>query len=126
MNGVKAVDVSGATIPAKGGGVTQRDFLGNLKNALRWLADKAASALPRIIGSIISWIFRVSANIVVWPAQNLWALLVAGGAVIIAVANKYNQKRQRRVERTKLYGKNETATIVNDRFLDSFKIKWGQ
>ena len=57
---------------------------------------KAASALLGIIGSIISWILRMTVNVVGWLAQNLWAFLVASGAHIIAFLNIYNQKRQRR------------------------------
>ena len=96
-----AAVTSAVTIPATGGGVTPNPpksphIFNHLKNALRWLADKAASALPEIIGSIISWIFRVAENVVSWLNQNLWALLVAVGALIIAVVNKYNQKRQQR------------------------------
>ena len=44
----------------------------------------------------------MTANVVGWLAQNLWTLLVAGGALIIAFVNKYNQKRQLRRTKAKV------------------------
>ena len=102
VENLKAAGASvAAAIPATGcGGNTpnlpeSKAILDHSKNALRWLAVNAASALPGIIGSIISWIFCVAANIVGWLPQNLWASLVAVGALIIAVINKYKQKRKK-------------------------------
>ena len=65
----------------------------SFKKALRWLAHKAAKALQGIIGSIILWIFRVTASVIGWLAENLWELLVAGGVLIVAAVNKYNRRR---------------------------------
>ena len=64
-----------------------------MNDGLRWQAEKAAAALPGIIGSIISWIFRVAANVVGFLAENLWLLLIAAAGLIISAVNKYNQKR---------------------------------
>ena len=69
------------------------NVLDSLKDGLRWLAEKAAAALPGILGSIISWIFRVTANVVNFLAKNLWLLSIAAAGLIISVVNKYNQKR---------------------------------
>ena len=38
----------------------------------------------------------MASNVAGWLAQNLWALLVPIGALIIGVVNKCNQKRQQR------------------------------
>ena len=84
---------------------------------MRWLADIAALALSGIIGSIISWILRVTANVVGWLAQNLWTLLLAGGALIIAVVNKYIVKKGNNTElKEKVCSKIKMAAIINDRF----------
>ena len=46
------------------------------------LADKALAALPRIIGSIISWILNRAKEVIGWLSQNLWALMTGVGVLI--------------------------------------------
>ena len=55
------------------------------------LAD--LNQIQGILGSIISWIFRVAANVVGFLAKNLFLLLLAAADMIMSVVNKYNQKR---------------------------------
>ena len=53
-----------------------------LSQLLGKLADKALASLPRIIGSIISWIFNRAKEVVGWLSQNLWALITGVGVLI--------------------------------------------
>ena len=53
-----------------------------LASLLGKLASKAASALPRIIGSIVSWILNRAKYAVGWLSQNLWALIVRVGGFV--------------------------------------------
>ena len=53
-----------------------------LASLLGKLASKAASALPRIIGSIVSWILNRAKNAVGWLSQKLWALIVRVGGFV--------------------------------------------
>ena len=53
-----------------------------LSQLLGKLADKAMTALPGIIGSIISWILNRAKDVVGWLAQNLWALITRVGVLI--------------------------------------------
>ena len=46
------------------------------------LASKAASALPGIIVSIVSWILNRAKEAVGWLSQNLWALIVGVGGLV--------------------------------------------
>ena len=46
------------------------------------LADKTLASLPRIIGSILSWILNRAKEVVVWLSQNLWALITGIGVLI--------------------------------------------
>ena len=55
------------------------------------LAD--LNQIQGILGSIISWIFRVAANVVGFLAENLFLLLLAAADMIMSVVNKFNQKR---------------------------------
>ena len=53
-----------------------------LASLLGKLASKAASELPRIIGSIVSWILNRAKEAVGWLSQNLWALIVGVGGFV--------------------------------------------
>ena len=46
------------------------------------LADKALASLPRIIGSILSWLLNRAKEVVGWLSQNLWALITVAGVLI--------------------------------------------
>ena len=48
--------------------------LHTIANFLKQLAGKAAAALPGIIGSVLSWIFKTASKGFEWLAGNLWAL----------------------------------------------------
>ena len=73
-----------------GGGVADwaKKTLRALGQALARLAGKAASALPGIIGSVVSWLLRLLASGATWLAGNLWALVVAlGGLLFVAMTS---------------------------------------
>ena len=53
-----------------------------LSQQLGKLADKALASLPRIIGSIISWILNRAKEVIGWLSQNLWALITGVGVLI--------------------------------------------
>ena len=68
----------------------QLDTLGKL---LAKLAGKAASALPGIIGAIISWLLSATGKVINWLANNLWALLVFVAGLLLMAARKYIDKK---------------------------------
>ena len=49
------------------------------------LAEKAAVALPGIIGSVVSWLFSKAGQVVGFVAEHLWTLLVV---IAVALVNK--------------------------------------
>ena len=53
-----------------------------LASLLGKLASKAASALPGIIGAIVSWILNRAKEAVGWLSQNLWALIAGVGGLV--------------------------------------------
>ena len=53
-----------------------------LSSLLGKLAAKEGAALPRIIGSIISWILNRAKEVVGWLSNNLWALITGVGVLI--------------------------------------------
>ena len=67
-----------------GGGAREwiRNKLIALSQLLGKLADKAMTALPGIICSIISWILNRAKEVVGWLSQNLWALITGVGDLI--------------------------------------------
>ena len=60
-----------------------RNKLKALVSLLGKLGMKAAEALPGIIGGIISWILNRVKDVVGWVSQNLWALFVGIGGLLI-------------------------------------------
>ena len=80
-----------ATPPTKPGGVKDwvKKQLSNIAKLLGDLAGKAASAIPGIIGSIVSWLLSTTGNVVNWFAQNLWTLLVIVVGMLFTAINKY-------------------------------------
>ena len=68
----------------------QLDTLGKL---LAKLAGKAASALPGIIGAIVSWLLSATGKVINWLANNLWALLVFVAGLLLMAARKYIDKK---------------------------------
>ena len=59
-----------------------------LGHTLAQLAGKAAAALPGIIGSIISWLLNLLSKTAGWLAENLWALVVAIGGLLIVIVRE--------------------------------------
>ena len=57
--------------------------------ALAKLAGKAAAALPGIIGSIVSWLLSTSRKTATWLAENLWALAIAVGTMLLVAARDW-------------------------------------
>ena len=74
---------STTTSDKKGG---SREWIKNklkaLSSLLGKLAAKAGTALPGIIGSIISWILNRAKEVVGWLSNNLWALITGVGVLI--------------------------------------------
>ena len=74
---------STTTSDKKGGA---REWIKNklkaLSQLLGKLADKALALLPRIIGSILSWILNRAKEVIGWLSQNLWALITGVGVLI--------------------------------------------
>ena len=63
--------------------------LQSLGRALAKLAGKAAAALPGIIGSIVSWLLSLLAKTAGWLAENLWAVVVAAGGLLLVAAREW-------------------------------------
>ena len=63
-----------------------REWIKNKLKALSQLSgklvDKALALLPRIIGSIISWILNRAKEVIGWLSQNFWALITGVGVLI--------------------------------------------
>ena len=53
------------------------------------LAGKAASALPGIIGSLVSWLLNLLGKTATWLAEHLWVLVVAVGGLLFGVAREW-------------------------------------
>ena len=66
-----------------------KKHLRSLGRILAKLADKAAAALPGIIGSIVSWILSLLGKTAVWLAENLWAVLLAVGGLLLVAAREW-------------------------------------
>ena len=59
-----------------------------LKNLLAKLAEKAGTALPGIIGSIVSWILNRVKDVVGFIAKETWILVVGIGVILIESIRK--------------------------------------
>ena len=60
-----------------------------LGRALANLAGKAAAALPGIIGSIVSWLLGALGKTATWLSDNLWALVIAVGTLLLMAARDW-------------------------------------
>ena len=71
--------------PADKGGLKEwaKKHLQALGRMLAQLAGKAAAALPGLIGGIVSWLLNLVSKTVGWFAENLWALVVAIGGLLL-------------------------------------------
>ena len=88
QTGGGGVSPSPTPSPHDKGGLKEwvKKHLQSLWQALAKLAGKAASALPGIIGSIISWLLNLLAKTAGWLAETLGALIVAVGGLLLALA----------------------------------------
>ena len=79
-----------------GGGVKEwiKKHLQALGRALANLAGKAAATLPSIIGSIISWLLSTLGKAATWPADNVWALVIGVGALLLMAAREWQVRPQ--------------------------------
>ena len=66
-----------------------KKHLQSLGRLLAKLASKAAAALPGIIGSIVSWLLSLLAKTAGWLAENLWAVVVAVGGLLLVAAREW-------------------------------------
>ena len=53
------------------------------------LAQLAAAALPGLVGGIVSWLLNLVSKTVGWFAENLWALVVAIGDLLLVSAREW-------------------------------------
>ena len=76
----------GPVVPSKSGtGDVKKwvkDQLKHLASLLGKLAEKAAVALPGILGSLVSWLVTQVKNAVNWLADHLWAMVAGVVAVL--------------------------------------------
>ncbi|MEW8329975.1 MAG: hypothetical protein AB2692_03495, partial [Candidatus Thiodiazotropha sp.] len=82
--------------PSDKGGVKEwvKKHLQALGRALANLAGKAAAALPGIIGSIVSWLLSTVGKTAAWLAENLWALVIAVGTLLLVAARDWLSRPQ--------------------------------
>ena len=77
---------SGSTSGGDGKGDGAREWIKNklkaLSQLLGKLANGALASLPRIVGSIISWILNRAKEVIGWLSRNLWALITGVGVLI--------------------------------------------
>ena len=87
---------SPAPKPSDKGGVKEwiKKHLQALGRALANLAGKAAAALPGIIGSIFSWLLSTLGKAATWLADNVWALVIGMGALLLVDAREWLSQRQ--------------------------------
>ena len=65
-----------------------------LGRALANLVGKAAAALPGIIGSIVSWVLSTLGKAALWLAENLWALVIGVGTLLLVAARDWLARPQ--------------------------------
>ena len=68
--------------------------LKTLAGWLKKLAEKAAAALPGVIGAIVSWLLKTAGSVATWLAEHLWAVAAALVAAT-AVTLRRSRHRQR-------------------------------
>ena len=54
---------------------------------------RAAAALPGIIGSIVSWLLSTLRKTATWLAENLWALAIVVGTLLLVAARDWLARR---------------------------------
>ena len=83
---------AGATIGAVIGVITNslKKLGKGLANGLKTLGQKAASALPGLIGAIASFLFKAAASVIGFLAEHTWLLILA---VVAFLFQKLIKKR---------------------------------
>ena len=71
---------------ARPGTISQAIRQGQFGHALANLLGKAAAALPGIIGFIVSWLLNTLEKTATWLAENLWAMAIAVGTLLLVAA----------------------------------------
>ena len=72
-----------------------------LAKGLRWLGDKAATALPGIIGSVVSFLLKGVAAVATWLGSNLWAVLIGVRGIAYGVLQWAVRDRGHQTNKTK-------------------------
>ena len=87
---------SPAPKPSDKGGVQEwiKKHLQAFGRTLSNLAGKAAAALPGIIGSIVFWLLSTLGKAATWLADNVWALVIGRGALLLVAARDWLSQRQ--------------------------------
>ena len=82
---------AGVTIGAVIGAITNAlKKLGNgLANGLKTIGAKAASALPGLMGAIVSFLFKAAASVVGFLAEHKWLFILA---VVVFLFQKLMKK----------------------------------
>ena len=94
-NGVTVTAIflaAGATIGAVIGAITNalKKLGKGLANGLKTVGEKAASALPGLIGAIASFLFKAAASVIGFLAEHTWLLILA---VVAFLFQKLMKKR---------------------------------
>ena len=84
---------AGVTIGAVVGAITNAlKSMGNqLANGLKTVGAKAASALPGLIGAIVSFLFKTAGQAIDYLAEHTWLLILAA---VVFIFEKYIKKRR--------------------------------
>ena len=84
---------AGITIGAVVGAITNAlKSMGNqLANGLKTVGAKAASALPGLIGAIISFLFKTAGQAIGYLAEHTWLLILTA---VVFIFEKYIKKRR--------------------------------
>jgi len=84
---------AGVTIGAVIGAITKalKDMGKKMANGLKALGQKAASALPGLIGSIVRFLFKTAGQVFGFLAEHTWLLILA---VVVFLFEKYIKKRR--------------------------------
>jgi len=84
---------AGVTIGAVIGVITKalKDMGKQIANGLKILGQKAASALPGLIGSIVGFLFKTAGQVFGFLAEHTWLLILT---VVVFLFEKFIKKRR--------------------------------
>ena len=71
------------------------------KKVAKWLWDlakKVATAIPGIIGSLLSWLLKTAASVVNYLAEHTWLLLVAALGLLVGLLRDRNRRRRKKAK----------------------------